>query len=147
MFYKINAKISYETIEEETVIINFDSGKYYSLDKAGILVWDSLAQGASAQNIVEDLSKRYEESPANLEAVVVGFIAELEKEGLISSCDATDIRNVDSAHPKIETSMTGQKIPFEAPVVHKYSDMQDLLLLDPIDDVDERGWPNRKPDA
>jgi hypothetical protein len=28
------------------------------------------------------------------------------------------------------------------PVLNKYTDMQDLLLLDPIHEVDERGWPN-----
>jgi hypothetical protein len=28
-----------------------------------------------------------------------------------------------------------------------YEDMQDLLLLDPIHDVDETGWPARKQDA
>jgi hypothetical protein len=31
---------------------------------------------------------------------------------------------------------------FEAPVLQKYTDMQDLLLLDPIHDTDETGWPN-----
>ena len=36
--------------------------------------------------------------------------------------------------------------PLAAPVLNKYSDMQDLLLLDPIHDVDEEaGWPTNKP--
>ncbi len=33
---------------------------------------------------------------------------------------------------------------FTEPTVHTYADMQDLLLLDPIHDVDETGWPNAK---
>jgi len=27
-------------------------------------------------------------------------------------------------------------------VVEKYTDMQDLVLLDPVHEVDERGWPH-----
>ena len=30
---------------------------------------------------------------------------------------------------------------FVAPQLHKYTDMQELLLLDPIHDVDQEGWP------
>jgi hypothetical protein len=30
------------------------------------------------------------------------------------------------------------------PLLRKYTDMRDLLLLDPIHDVDEQGWPVRK---
>ena len=31
---------------------------------------------------------------------------------------------------------------FEAPKLSKYTDMEQLLLLDPVHDVDETGWPN-----
>jgi hypothetical protein len=30
--------------------------------------------------------------------------------------------------------------------LHKYTDMEELLLLDPIHDVDETGWPNKSPE-
>jgi hypothetical protein len=29
-------------------------------------------------------------------------------------------------------------------VLERYTDMQELLLLDPIHDVDQTGWPRRK---
>jgi hypothetical protein len=31
--------------------------------------------------------------------------------------------------------------PFAAPALNTFSDMQELLLLDPIHEVDEAGWP------
>jgi hypothetical protein len=34
--------------------------------------------------------------------------------------------------------------PFVPPVLERYTDMQELLFLDPIHDVDESGWPHRK---
>jgi hypothetical protein len=36
------------------------------------------------------------------------------------------------------------KPPFEMPKLSKYTDMEDLLALDPIHEVDEMGWPNAK---
>jgi hypothetical protein len=34
---------------------------------------------------------------------------------------------------------------FQPPVLESYSDMQDILLLDPIHEVDDKaGWPNPK---
>jgi hypothetical protein len=36
---------------------------------------------------------------------------------------------------------------FHAPVLQVYSDMQDLLLLDPIHEVDATGWPMPAPAA
>jgi hypothetical protein len=39
---------------------------------------------------------------------------------------------------------TGEKLPFKAPELQKYTDMQDFLLVDPIHETDEAGWlPNQ----
>ena len=32
---------------------------------------------------------------------------------------------------------------YESPQLEQYSDMSELLLLDPIHEVDEQGWPKR----
>jgi hypothetical protein len=32
--------------------------------------------------------------------------------------------------------------PYAAPVLEKFTDMEAMLLLDPVHDVDEKGWPN-----
>ena len=39
------------------------------------------------------------------------------------------------------------RAPFHPPVLNVFSDMQDLLLLDPIHDVDATGWPMPKSEA
>ncbi len=43
--------------------------------------------------------------------------------------------------PALAPISAGDRPAFEAPVLESYSDMQDLLLLDPIHDVDDAGWP------
>ena len=35
-------------------------------------------------------------------------------------------------------------LEFAPPRLEKYSDLEDLLVLDPIHDVDEAGWPIAK---
>jgi len=36
------------------------------------------------------------------------------------------------------------KEPFERPVLEKFTDVQELLALDPVHDVDGSGWPRPK---
>ena len=36
------------------------------------------------------------------------------------------------------------KPAFDPPRLEKYSDMQDYLLIDPIHEVDEPGWPAKR---
>jgi hypothetical protein len=36
-------------------------------------------------------------------------------------------------------------VPYTKPVLNKYTDMQQLLLADPLHEVQEAGWPHTKP--
>jgi hypothetical protein len=42
------------------------------------------------------------------------------------------------------SQMDGKQQEFSRPILTKYTDMKELLLLDPIHEVDETGWPNPK---
>ena len=66
-------------------------------------------------------------------------MAKLQMENLVTSVDCL----ADVTPSAIENAVA-VKQPFEAPILNKYNDMQELLLLDPIHDVDEAGWPNTK---
>ena len=39
------------------------------------------------------------------------------------------------------------KLEFAAPVLRKYTDMQDFLLVDPIHQTTDAGWPEARPEA
>jgi len=45
------------------------------------------------------------------------------------------------------TEVPDQPLPWQLPVVQVYTDMQDLLLFDPIHEVGPEGWPNVADDA
>ncbi len=39
-------------------------------------------------------------------------------------------------------------VPYTSPVLETFSDMQEILLLDPVHDVDKAGWPiSKNPDT
>jgi hypothetical protein len=145
--YRINApKVIHETIDGETVLVNLDSGNYYSLDGAGADVWGLLERGAPVEGIIGWVAGRYTGDRANIEKAVCQLIEALQREELIlpdttrGPENSADCSGLDKASP-------GEQLrSFVPPALHKYSDMQDLLLLDPIHEVDEAGWPNVKPD-
>ena len=66
------------------------------------------------------------------------LLDELAAEGLIEPDGASGDADVAAAAPPT----TNGRLPFQAPVLEKHSDMQDLILLDPVHEVGPRGWPH-----
>lgn len=136
--YHINKPdVILESFDDEVVIVNLGSGNYYSIDALGAEIWGMLQKGSTANEITAQLSREYDSAVENIEAGVAEFIGILRSEALIVT---------DPAASSTEAAMDGAVVetrrPFAPPVLHKYTDMQELLLVDPIHDVDETGWPN-----
>jgi len=139
MYFKINSpKVIHETIDGETVIVNLDSGNYYSLDSLGADIWDAIGKGIPVDYIIGDISCRYNGEREEVDRTIRQFIDELLQEALISPLEGGGDRH------EPPTEIADGHPPFKAPTLQKYSDMQDLLLLDPIHEVDDTGWPNIK---
>jgi hypothetical protein len=132
--YRINSSgVIHETIDDEVVIINLDKGHYYSLDGCGAWIWRALVAGLSPAAIVDAFAGDQGAIGSGLSEL----IAELEAEGLIVTADAGDVT----------VELEAPTAPFEAVKLQRYSDMEELLLLDPIHEVDEQGWPHPDPAA
>jgi len=139
--YRINTPhITHETIDGEVVIINFDSGCYYSLNSSGADIWEGIAQRANVGQIADMLSARYTGDRATMEGALLDLIRQLCDELLIVPAD-------DKPAGEIVIDESRERDPFDAPVLEKFDDMQALLLLDPIHEVDETGWPVAKPES
>jgi hypothetical protein len=128
-----------ETIDGEAILVDLRTGSYYSIQGSGSTLWDAIAAGASVGSLADEVATAYSVDRAAAEEAVSSFCAELEREGLIVSLDGL----ADStAEPAFELGSNGHV--FSPPVVEKYTDMQDLVLLDPVHEVDERGWPHAR---
>ena len=131
--------VIHETIDGEVVIINLESGNYYSLRGSGARIWEGIAGGADIDAIGDDLLGAFDGLDGRPD--VSAFLEELEREGLISRT-ADDARG---AGP-LPLPIDGPRAAYAAPVLEGFTDMQDLILLDPVHEVDEAyGWPRPKP--
>jgi hypothetical protein len=143
--FRINSpKVIHETIDGETVIVNLDSGNYYSLNRSGADIWSIIGTGLKVRDIIEDIAGLYSAEREVVTPSVLRFIDELQKEALIVTDDSQVGEVITEPEARVSVAETGGKGIFENPALQKYSDMQDLLLLDPIHEVDDAGWPNAK---
>lgn len=127
---KINEEeISHELIDGEVVIIQFGTGNYYSLSGPAAAVWQRLASGASAA----DLLALFSDAPSAAADDIAAFLSDLSKENLLKPAEA------------VSAAVPAAAIPYVKPVLNKYTDMQQLLLADPLHEVEEAGWPHTKP--
>jgi sugar lactone lactonase YvrE len=118
----------------EVVAVNLDTGKYYSMLKTGAYVWSALLAHHSAEQIAASLSAKCQLDLISVRQDVQQFIATLESEGLL-------IRSPSDKEPLDVAPHVGDYV---RPVFEVFSDMQEILLLDPVHDVDASGWPTTK---
>ncbi|PSB02892.1 PqqD family protein [Merismopedia glauca] len=143
--FRINSpKVVHETIEGEVVVVNLDRGDYYSLAKVGADIWDGIARGISQDNLITEISHRYDGSYEEIKASIDIFIEKLQLEKLIVLESANTAAIANNGTQETPSNTIKDKAKFEPPTLEKFTDMQDLLLLDPIHEVEETGWPNAK---
>jgi hypothetical protein len=132
--------VVHETVDEETIIVNLDTGSYYDLNATGACIFQGLARSASVAEIVSDLEKTYGIDPTRASVDVQKLVAQLLDEQLIvSAIDGNgQVRPEDGPGPAAAGTRS-----YIAPALGKHTDMQELLLLDPVHDVDETGWPRQ----
>jgi hypothetical protein len=137
-------QVIHETIDNEVVIIDLPAGNYFSLTSAGADIWSMLIRGIPHDAIVEALARRYEGSREEIESAADRLVGDLLRETLIVPAGA-DVPAGDAEGIMPAPGATAEPRPrFVPPALLKYTDMQHLLLLDPIHEVDETGWPNQK---
>ena len=135
VFATVSEKVVAEQFDNEIVIVNLDSGAYFSLRESAAMAWLALTNQVPPNEIAERLAGVAGADIGVVRGDVELFVQTLLDNGLIERTDhAAEGWN---GLPMAATA-------YAAPVVEKYTDMEDLLLLDPVHDVDETGWPNRK---
>lgn len=132
--FRLSPEIVHETVDGEVIAIDLASGSYYSLAGSGPAVWEVLGNGASEAEIDAVLAGQYEADDETIAAAVSELLGQLQESKLIVS-DEQPGKGVPVA------GGPGEKIPFEAPRLERYTDMKDYFLLDPIHEVDTAGWP------
>lgn len=136
--FRINAPdVINETIDGEAIILHLGTGRYYSAQGCGAQVWGWLSAGIPTACAVDLLAASYDSDRTTIEAAVGHFVDHLRAEDLLAPSASPAVEAPQPAAP------SDAKVPFEPPLLECYTDLQDLLLLDPVHEVDAgRGWPH-----
>ena len=133
-----------ETVGGETIIVNLASGHYFSLQGTAPDIWNGIEHGDDAASIVHQLEQRYE---ATADDDIGAAVNKLLDDFVAAELVVADGNGIDSADPPPPSQAGGERLPFVAPSFTTFTDMQDIILLDPVHEVDTRGWPHASADA
>jgi hypothetical protein len=134
--------IIHQTIDGEVIMINLVTGTYYSLLDTGAEIWEGLVRGVDVDGIVGSLRRRYDGDAVEIEAMTMDFVDQLAREALIVPAEDQAVSGDGASSPSDPSERAGA---FREPTLGKYEDMQDLILLDPVHEVQEgEGWPAAK---
>jgi len=124
--YRIRSpQVVHESVAGEVVAIDFATGSYFSLRGPAESVWSALS-GAEARAVDTVAGAAGAAADA---AQVAAFLDQLVELGLLER----------TGPPAANGADTGEL------VVEHFTDMEDLILLDPVHDVTDAGWPNASP--
>jgi len=121
--YRIRApQVVHESVAGEVVAIDFATGSYFSLRGPAEGVWAALS--GTEPRAVDSLAGAAGDAADAVQLAT--FLDHLVELGLLERTGA----------PAGNGHGTGDL------VVEHFTDMEDLILLDPVHDVSDAGWPN-----
>jgi hypothetical protein len=120
-----SADVAAKDIDGEILVMNVANGMYYSLDGAGAAAWRLLTASHSLRQTADVLASVYGVDPAATLDHVTDLAIQLVDEGLVSVAGGST-----SIEARTMADMDADG-PYAAPRLNSYSDMADLLALDP----------------
>jgi hypothetical protein len=132
-----SAAIASEVFDEETVVINFEKGTYFSMRGSASAIWSLLKAPTSIAAIMHELQPQ-QKAHADFEATLTQFIDQLLDQDLL-------IRSVDTpVRPHLPNHLMDKLA--HPPNLEVYSDLAELIAMDPVHEIDTfSGWPHRPP--
>ena len=131
-----SARILHETVSNETLIIDSETGIYHILRGSGAEIWQMIIQGLDLSSLIDQIAQQSTTPRTEIEPAVQKFVNELQQAGLVSLSAGEAPSAVVAGAPQGQTAAA-----FVPPELHTFNDMNDLLLIDPIHEVAETGWP------
>ena len=139
--YRVLPTVSMERLDGETIVIDFESGRFYSFrESAADLLW-LISLGIEFE-LFESVIRKYfsvhestdlsEELGSFIETIL--SLNLIEAAVLVDEIGSSPIANVELP----EDYLRGDWV---SPLLVSNDELADLLKIDPIHDVTESGWP------
>ena len=71
-------------VDEETVLLNLESGIYFGLENVGKLIWEAVSAGKTLAETVDVIVAEYDVGEEQARADVVDFATNLVERGLLA---------------------------------------------------------------
>ena len=81
---RICQNVLWNKVEGDVVILNLESGIYFSLSGVGSRFWELIAEGVSREDAVQRLTAEYKVDASRLESDLDALLRDLSTEGLVS---------------------------------------------------------------
>jgi hypothetical protein len=129
----INRHIVADDFDDEMVLIDVRKGLYFSMRGSAPDIWKCFTEPRSKSSLLDELAQEVGED--RLQSVSQAVDKMLEHELLVSASPPESGRAV----------LLGLAAPtFALPVIDVFTDMAELIAIDPVHEVDEAaGWPVR----
>ena len=132
--FAVRPTVRHERLEDEVIAIDLESGAYFALDDVAAVCWSVLAGGATLDAAVDATVARFDVASETAQRDIEHFVDELVRVGLLGPADqAPESAGVPDAATELRA--------YKPPAIERFDDLEELLVLDPIHEVDEAGWP------
>ena len=121
-----------EAIDGEVMVINLVSGIYYNLTGTAAAAWPMLSAGIPLDAIATAVSHACGIDTAVVTRDLTGFVAGLAAEDIVRA-------NGSASAPTVLPAMAAAN--YTGFAINRYDDMRALLVVDPVHEVGDFGWP------
>jgi hypothetical protein len=118
-----HAAVAAKVIDGEAIIMDLTSGAYYSMTGVGAYVWEIIEREQNYAAMLDGILARYNVDVSRARVDLDALIQSLLADGLVIATDD----GIESAHL---ATASGTDV-YEPPLLNKYTEMADLLALDP----------------
>lgn len=132
--------VVFENFGDDTIILNLQTGSYYSLNPVGMLYWELLSQSVPVSEVVAFAAEQFPALDRKvLDRDLETVVAEFRGQGLLRPSEM--VRSIHEVNLEVTTSPE-----YVSPALSIYTDVAEMILLDPVHDVSESGWPAAAPE-
>ena len=114
-----------EVVDGEAVIINLSNGMYYTMDGVGAEVWQLIERRRCMDEMAQEIGARYGVDRETVLGDLGVVVAELVAEGLVLA------ENGSAAPEDAPVALARPTAPYTKPALTRYTDMSEVLALDP----------------
>jgi Coenzyme PQQ synthesis protein D (PqqD) len=81
--FHFSSDITWNRLDDETVLLNLENGRYYTLNRTGSIIWDLISEGLMLEQLVDRICDRFEVAEQVARDDLLVLVGELHRESLI----------------------------------------------------------------